>query len=1446
MNKSALRLSIVILLLWCSSFCILTAKNIEREISNLVCDSDKEIIKGCEAIILSSLEMEDINNMKILAQKYNISDLKDISHLRELGTLESSYEITNRIFCELLSKIQAKNKKISYSEVFVRLVQLFACPSHELIKENSSLAYNAAKELHTREKNIPSEELLLVSRLLNITHSTDTFGPTQYKEFKICLFRLLALYEDNHLHGLFRHELSSHLIEYLSYMKDYIGYCAYIDKELSETENKLYRDISIENIYNFQRNEVKFRFNKSHPEHLFQELFLCLGVSSNTRKNAETKLQKIDSLQQISLNYYGDCSHITKSIRFIRNCMSIQLGEQESSFNSEIEDDLTVIINSYNNNFRSIISALSTAFYSYINTDPMRSVKLYKMMDNLTTKFKDSDPILFFQVKSLQIVLQHAVIDEYYSSYEDIKSLLHTFGLKGQGWTYVKIARDLRFIVASIYGVSDATMELTKLIYDAEHKLVNENTPLGVICGVDYLFWYCNTPKLYYDDDLNVLFEQLECESEKYSIQQPLILLLHSNHLFKRNNLESAKSLIFKAKPKCNTKDELRLLYTFWLHQLASVNPDNSLTNESVDFIEELFKEEYDDLIEEHMDTYLTLAGFYLNNHNLEGAHRIAQRCFNYYSSESNTINNGFTSSAKILMNVYAKGYRDLEQCRLCIEKVGERLEEIKTFIGTESYINFLQMYYELVEYKNPADITLLAYLNMLQGTYQDYVRINGYSQNIQWSAVPFILSKISNIIRTWVQSSNNSNNDFYKQREIIKDQISNIVELGQNLYDDIQNNNPHLKSTQEFFYLQSGLCNIYEYLTEDYNKAEMIYKQMLETTFFPYKLNYLSYLCRQEKWADALTILEEYNTSFYREIERLENNDDKAELAYFYHELFPVYYKNNLYDEAKKIAFKYFDINKEIINTNFDYLTPEERESMIRYNGIGAWPTYTLLELQEDEIIKRAYDASLQEKGILLRSFEELRKLIFQSDNKELKNIFEEIHRLDMLLTTIKSNDQDGINEAKRIRKESDALKHKLANLTLNLRDTSKTNVTWGQIRESLNGDEVAIEFVPGATAIYALILTSNCNSPYCVKILDMDSFSFLSSFFNSESDITLKMKELYDKEAKHLYEIIWKPLLPYIGKRNKIYYSPAGILCSISFNALQLEDNSYLIDHYQLYELTTTTNVLKRHNNPENVANATIIGGLCYEDRHMRTYKRQVEMAKNFISDISLQRESMQSFNFLPFSYVEKDHITTTFVDAGISVTEKSLMDATEKDVRELLKISPDILHISTHGFSYTNFEIANSIPYFHNNAQSTVLSTAGIALSNANYVWEGGKLPKETDNILTADEIAALDLRNTKLAVLSACNTALGAISFDGVMGLQRGLKQAGVETICLSLWSVNDASSQEIMSNFYKNWLKGKRLPMEEAMRKAMLQQRELTPSPYFWAPFILIDNLEYQR
>lgn len=188
-----------------------------------------------------------------------------------------------------------------------------------------------------------------------------------------------------------------------------------------------------------------------------------------------------------------------------------------------------------------------------------------------------------------------------------------------------------------------------------------------------------------------------------------------------------------------------------------------------------------------------------------------------------------------------------------------------------------------------------------------------------------------------------------------------------------------------------------------------------------------------------------------------------------------------------------------------------------------------------------------------------------------------------------------------------------------------------------------------------------------------------------------------------------------------------------------------------------------------------------------------------------------------------------------------------ATAASVKALSGNSPTILHIATHGFFFPDLKQAkpDGVGFEGQRNQFEVaenpLLRSGLVMAGANYVWKGGKpIEGVDDGILTAYDVSNLNLKGTELVVLSACETALGQVrGSEGVYGLQRAFKMAGVRYLLMSLWRVSDKETAEYMTYFYQELLKTGSVP--RAYDYAQSQIRHKYPKePFNWAAFVLLE------
>ena len=179
--------------------------------------------------------------------------------------------------------------------------------------------------------------------------------------------------------------------------------------------------------------------------------------------------------------------------------------------------------------------------------------------------------------------------------------------------------------------------------------------------------------------------------------------------------------------------------------------------------------------------------------------------------------------------------------------------------------------------------------------------------------------------------------------------------------------------------------------------------------------------------------------------------------------------------------------------------------------------------------------------------------------------------------------------------------------------------------------------------------------------------------------------------------------------------------------------------------------------------------------------------------------------SWPFLPGTQREVEEIGH-FI--GPKATVKMGLTATETDLKAQSGQSPTVLHLATHGFAFPDPAIAPNDSTSGGNAFRRIanpLFRTGLLLAGANRISGGQPKLGDDDGILTAYEVANLNLSRTKLVVLSACETALGDIrGSEGVFGLQRAFKMAGAGYLLTSLWPISDQATSDLMTRFYRNW------------------------------------------
>ena len=301
-------------------------------------------------------------------------------------------------------------------------------------------------------------------------------------------------------------------------------------------------------------------------------------------------------------------------------------------------------------------------------------------------------------------------------------------------------------------------------------------------------------------------------------------------------------------------------------------------------------------------------------------------------------------------------------------------------------------------------------------------------------------------------------------------------------------------------------------------------------------------------------------------------------------------------------------------------------------------------------------------------------------------------------------------------------------------------------------------------------------------------------------------------------------------------IYLAPTGLLHRLSFSALQHQNGKRLLDRYKLNQVFSTRSVVKEEPERQQPVSMSLWGDIAYQSPS-RNQLRSIKEAKG-------RSGFPGNWPPLPGTKREIKGIEKLCRTAGVRSEIVSGAVATEEKFKAYDGKSPDVLHVATHGYFSPEMFQSHTHPKVTTieapeNGRKAMLGSYLVLAGCGQSKERTGQMVAREDGILTAYEIAQMDLGGTKLAVLSACNTAIGELrGNEGVIGLQRAFKLAGVRQMIVSLWKVPDKETTEIMRLFYRYWLSGK--DSREALHAAQLNMKKKYPNPFFWAAFILAE------
>lgn len=593
---------------------------------------------------------------------------------------------------------------------------------------------------------------------------------------------------------------------------------------------------------------------------------------------------------------------------------------------------------------------------------------------------------------------------------------------------------------------------------------------------------------------------------------------------------------------------------------------------------------------------------------------------------------------------------------------------------------------------------------------------------------------------------------------------------------------------------------------------------------------------------------------------------NDHPDLIPLLYNLAVFYNKKGYRAEAEQRYLHALALQSHDVSTNFLHLTSMEREKYWHQKNylFKYAPMLAYQDPHNAEIATMAYNASLFQKGILLNSDIDFRALIKSSGNNDLYQKYTKLEELQHQLTDYHKQPSWKKEVTQQIQSEIYQLERTLVRECKEYGSfTNELNVDVSQICQALKKDEAAIEFVDiyingrGNTYL-ALLVKHEQNHPKMLRLFsddELDELGYGGHHFTKSMQTPSGIDSIYSDVR--LGKMVWKPILNELNGVRKLYFSPTSLFYQLGIEYLPCDSAHRISDIFEVYRVSSTKMLTKQDGRSSAIRSAAVYGGLNY-DMSLNQIQEQHNSAAsheaNFMTelettDLSRAMDSLSlrgSVGYLPGTLREAENVGELLMQKDIPTKMLVGNEGTEESLKSLKGQNISILHVATHGFFISEKDIRKQnrrLAFVDEQTENlrNPLNYSGILLSGANYALRGGKLPANLDDgILTANEISRIDLSKTDMVVLSACQTGTGEIRDDGVFGIQRGFKKAGVRTLLMSLWNVNDEATTMMMTLFYQNLMAG--FSKQVSFKNAQQEMRQSKYSnPFYWASFVLLDG-----
>ena len=601
---------------------------------------------------------------------------------------------------------------------------------------------------------------------------------------------------------------------------------------------------------------------------------------------------------------------------------------------------------------------------------------------------------------------------------------------------------------------------------------------------------------------------------------------------------------------------------------------------------------------------------------------------------------------------------------------------------------------------------------------------------------------------------------------------------------------------------------------------------------------------------------------------------------------------------EGQRLFHKAMIQQMNHVRSDFSRLTTRGREmywGTKRY--VFHYAPYLACQItNNDSALVDAYNSLLFTKGILLNSEVDFRNLLSQTANEDIQKKYAELEAIRQQIEDIwRSPTAEKQTQIEKLNQDANRLERELTRSSREFGDfTAAMNIDVDQVKEALPSEAAAIEFFDIETdderAYWALLVRKEDRIPHLVWLFnesELDEYSFGNASFREALLVNEGIDSIFN--SQQVGRLIWEPLMPYLKDLHSIWFSPSGLFYQFGIEYLNYDGNR-LSDLFTLHRVSSTKQIVVNGTTFDSdafnqdrqlsdvVKRAVIFGGLDYDaspqqlqaanakqgkrsNEHLDAYNARMESDLANLDNEDLDKKTRDAFSraglkkaeYLDAAAEETWAINGILFEQGIEPDTYDKEYGTEEAFKNLSDNCPTLLHIATHGFALSEDDAQKNFSDLAflgmredaTNQADNSLCYAGLLLAGANNTLDPEKrkeIPNNTeDGILTAREIAQMNLSGVELVILSACQTGCGILKDDGVFGLQRGFKKAGAHTLLMSLWSVDDEATKKMMTTFYEELARGRNRRTAFHAAQDSLRADSKYSKPRYWASFIMLDD-----